>query len=207
MKGKFIVLEGIDGSGKSTQMLNLSKYIYQLSKDNDVLLTREPTRHFRSSLRDTMKLSTNENDNAGLFSKVFVEDRKKHLKDLIEPNLSQGVHVICDRYKMSTLAYQSNQGIDLNLLVQRHEGMLIPDLTILLDCSVDKTKSRRQAHEQEEVFDRASFEWTEKLRRTYLSLAKYELSSENIVVIDTSDNNPSEVFNLIIPHLLNLFKH
>ncbi len=111
MKGKFIVLDGIDGCGKGTQVKLLANYLFDSNKKNHVFLTREPyhSEHYEE-IRRLLKSGLNPRDNAERLTELFVADRKVHVA-LIESLLSQGINVVSDRYKYSTLAYQQTQGI------------------------------------------------------------------------------------------------
>ena len=133
-RGLFIVFEGIDGSGKSTQIGKLADYIREVDKYQDVLLTREPT--WRS--KELKKLLIQEKDafsSGERMAQLFIEDRKAHTFDQISSNLNQGVFVLCDRYSMSTCAYQSAQGVNLTRLIDAHrnDSIIIPDLTFFIN--------------------------------------------------------------------------
>lgn len=172
-RGKFIVLEGIDGSGKTTQVLNVVKTIFNLNKNNQVLLTREPT--WRSK-EIRAKLDNGDVDPNWL-TKAFVCDREMHIKNDIEPAILNNINVVCDRYYQSTLAYQGAQGVDLRYLRELHKDWLIePDLTILLDCPAEIASKRCQGTD---VFDK-NFEFQTKLRTMYLCHA------DEMTIIDAS---------------------
>lgn len=112
----FIVIEGADGSGKTT----IAK---QLAEKYNAIYTAEPT---DSKLHDL---------------NGFIEDRKKH--DIqIKKWLGEGKNVVCDRYKYSTLVYQQLEGFDLDELIELNHDSLIPDLTIVLDYPVEVLMQR-----------------------------------------------------------------
>jgi len=114
-RGKFIVFEGIDGSGKGTQMCKAMQFVFELNKANDVYMTREPTRAFSEIRTSLAECNDDLNSTAHWYAQMFVKDRWNHIRVHIEPALRNGTHVLCDRYKHSTLAYQTTQGMADNL--------------------------------------------------------------------------------------------
>ena len=143
-RGLFVVFEGIDGSGKSTQIGRLSDYVRAQDKYQDVLLTREPTWR-ATELKDKLKGDSDAFSDARLMARLFVEDRKIHAYSQILPVLKERCFVICDRYTMSTLAYQSAQGEDMRALIQLHRDAKItaPDLTFYVNVSNATAAKRR----------------------------------------------------------------
>ncbi len=108
MTARFIVLEGIDGSGKSEQSRRLAAWLR--AQGRGVVETREPTdgewgRRYRAWARGETEAG------ADAVLQYFIEDRKAHVAELIEPALARGDDVICDRYVASTLAYQAAHGL------------------------------------------------------------------------------------------------
>jgi len=132
-KGLFIVLEGIDGSGKTTQAARLRDAL--LLSGIDTVLTREPTggkwgkkiREIASSGRQGV---TTEEE-----LEYFLEDREEHVREVIAPALEAGKVVVCDRYYYSTMAYQGALGLDPEEIRRRNEerGFPRPDLVIYVD--------------------------------------------------------------------------
>src|SRR3989338_5252182 len=138
MKGRFIVLEGIDGAGKSIQCRKLASYLFEKSKENKIFLTREPTHsRYGNKIRKMLKEETNPKENAEIYLGLFLKDRKHHLKNYIMPLLKKGCIIMSDRYKYSTITYQQAQGLDFNLIVDKHKNLLVPDLVIIIDVPVD----------------------------------------------------------------------
>jgi dTMP kinase len=134
-RGLFIVLEGIDGSGKTEQTKRLAEFVR--GKGRRALETREPTdgvwgRRYRAWARGDLEADPEE------VLKFFVEDRREHVTELIAPALREGAVVICDRYVASTLAYQAAQGIDRERLARElsTEGFPLPDLVLWLRVPV-----------------------------------------------------------------------
>jgi dTMP kinase len=197
MKGKFIVFEGIDGCGKGTQMKKAASYIFDLNKDFDVYITREPTRDFKE-IRQRMASGTDVKKDAEWYAHAFVSDRKNHADNYIRPALEKGTHVLCDRFKYSTLAYQHAQGMKLGHLIEMHKGILVPDLILIFDCPASVAFERRKKEGATDVFDK-DLKFQEELRKNYLKL-KNELSDENIVIIDAT-KSIEEVFDEVKKHL------
>lgn len=144
-RGKFIVLEGINGCGKGTQMNYLQEYIYNLDKSKLVFLTREPNELDENGrkARELLKRDGDSYANGIEAVKYFAQNRKAH-NDLIVPLLNYGVNVISDRYWHSNFAFQGAQGIPLEEIARANEGNLVPDLTIIFNISA-KTADRRLA--------------------------------------------------------------
>lgn len=173
-KGLFVVLEGTDGSGTTTQLPRLTAYIKEFSKYHSVLETREPWK----SEEIKRKLAQDENAfSDGLeMSKLYVQDRAEHCRRLITPCLNEGVFVLSDRYTMSTLAYQWAQGIELGSLLKMHsdQKILPPDITFFIDVPpeiaderIGKRGATREKFEKDEKFIREVIEYYRKLPRLY----------------------------------------
>ncbi len=201
MKGKFIVFEGIDGCGKGTQLKLVSSFLFDLSKDHDIFMTREPTSDFKE-IRKRMSEQEDAKQDAEWYADAFVKDRKNHIQKYIQPNLKHGTHVLCDRYKYSTLSYQQTQGIPLQELLDMHKNMITPDLTIIFDCPAEIAFERRKTDGATEVFDK-DLGFQEELRQNYLKL-KEQLPHENIIIID-SIKPIEKVFDDVKKHIKYLF--
>ncbi|MBR9706169.1 dTMP kinase [Candidatus Pacearchaeota archaeon] len=184
-RGLFIVFEGIDGCGKSTQVWNFARHLTNLSKYHHVLLTRNPykSREIRAILRLTESAQTR----AELLAKLFIQDRIEHVNDLVLPHINKGHHVVCDRYKLSTLAYQSAQGLPIQKLIDLHIGLPVPDITFIIDTpteiarqrmNLDNVRDKNKEHKFE-----ADINFQNQVRKNYL-LAKNHLSEEHIKIID-----------------------
>ena len=203
MKGRFIVLEGIDGAGKSIQCRKLAGYLFEKSKENKIFLTREPTHsRYGNKIRKMLKEETNPKENAEIYLDLFLKDRKHHLKNYIMPLLKKGCIIMSDRYKYSTITYQQAQGLDFNLIVDKHENLLVPDLVIIIDVPVDIVFERIKKIRKMEKFENKEF--MERLRKNYLDLK--DRLKENIVIID--GNKPvEEVFKDIKVEVDKLFNN
>jgi dTMP kinase len=138
-QGIFIVIEGIDGTGKSTQSKRLAEWFR--SRGREVVLSREPTdgpwgKKLRESAT-TGRLSAEEE------LECFLNDRREHVEMIIKPALAEGKVVILDRYYCSTMAYQGARGFDPGEIRLRNEAFAPqPDLLLILDLSVESAHGR-----------------------------------------------------------------
>ncbi|WP_413679044.1 dTMP kinase [Prochlorococcus sp. MIT 0916] len=152
MKGKFIVIEGIDGSGKTTQIHQLSQWILGselIPEKNQLVVTREPGgtklgKSIRSLLLNTSKEKTPYSITELL---LYAADRAQHINEIIRPSLNKGDWVISDRFCGSTMAYQGyGRKLDIEL-IQDLETIatqgIVPDITFLLDLPVEESIKRR----------------------------------------------------------------
>lgn len=129
-----IVLEGVDGAGKSTLQRGLASFLRGLGKE--VVCSREPTQGpYGQALREaarTARLPPEEE------LRLLILDRKAHLQELIEPARSRGAAVILDRYYFSTLAYQGAAGVDTQEILRLHQAFAPePDVLLVLDLPVE----------------------------------------------------------------------
>lgn len=189
---KFIVLEGIDGCGKTTQSKLLSRFLS--SKGFEVVLTREPTDGEIGKLIKEKYLK--EESSPLVDALLFSADREEHLKKTVIPALNQGKIVVSDRYYHSTLAYQSAQGVELEWLLNLNKNFIKPDLTLIIDVEAKKAMERIECDErrdEKKKFEKVEF--LEKVRGNFLRL-KEILRDENIVIVDGSKNE-REVFELV----------
>lgn len=194
LTGKFIVLEGIDGSGLSTQAQLLSELIGG-KLGYEVYQTKEPSEGpvgslIRLFLAKRLEIANgpspeNQLQTANALALVFAADRLDHTYRDIIPKLALGVHVICDRYLLSSLAYQSVQGVKIDWLKQINAKALKPDLTIVLDVPA-AISVRRRARKRWEVLLYEEEQQLERVRHAYLEIAKYMAVEEHmpVVVID-----------------------
>ena len=177
----FIVIDGPDGSGKTTLAKQLAG---QLKQDGiPSLYTCEPTydsqagRKLRAMLQDGNILDLY------AFADLFVEDRMEHLAAVIEPAIARGETVICDRYKYSSLVYQQLQGIDADYLVEGNRSCRVPDVIFVL---LARNAEVLQQRIQDRGNERDIFEEREFLTRTlelYQKLPSY-FPKERIVFLN-----------------------
>ena|SRR3989344_6638325 len=141
--GKFIVFEGLDGSGQTTQAGLLSEYFKQLGKK--VLLTKEPTKKSESGKKIEDILKHRKTADGGELQRIFAEDRNEHLEKEIIPALKEGTNVISDRYFFSSFAFGSID-CDLEWLIGLNDDFMLPDATFVLmvkpEMAVERIKKR-----------------------------------------------------------------
>ena len=159
----FIVIDGPDGSGKTTLAKHL---VQQLCLENhQAIYTSEPTCDCEAGRSIRQMLQSDGITDVYAFADLFVADRKEHLINLILPHLEAGGWVVCDRYKYSALAYQQMQGVDVQYLIKSNETCLIPDyIFILLPSNTDILINRivrrgdvAEMFEKEELLDVALY--------------------------------------------------
>ncbi|WP_324735502.1 dTMP kinase [Thermococcus sp. SY098] len=174
--GIFIVIEGIDGAGKSTQAKLLTKWFEK--RGYEVVLTKEPTdTAFGKLIRKLVLTGGREGiiDGAKISHEaealLFAADRAEHVKKLIEPSLKAGKVVISDRYFYSSLAYQWARGLDLEWLINLNKFAIRPDLVILLDLPVKESMKRINGRQLKSEFDRIA-ELQKRVRENYLKLVE-----------------------------------
>ncbi len=167
MVGRFIVLEGIDGAGLSTQSKLLKNYI--MKKYKRVLLTKEPTNSpvgklIKLALSNKIKLSDK------TIQLLFLADRSNHLESEILPAIDNNYIVISDRYLYSSLAYGYVSGLNYRWLRYINNQFRRPDLGILIDVSVRSAIRRISDQKGLELFSQR--DKMERVRRMFISLAK-----------------------------------
>jgi dTMP kinase len=194
-KGKFIVFEGLDGSGRSTQVVKLGQFL--TDRGFNVVTTKEPTidsaagRKIKEIL--TQKIETDPME----LQRLYAQDRKEHLENKIIPALEEGKIVISDRYFFSTFAYGSAHGADLEKLIELNNNFLYPDMIILFKIDAKACMDRIEKRgDLKEFFERE--EMLEKVSQVYDDLS---LRFKNFKIIDAKKSK-EEVFNQIKDQLL-----
>ena len=203
MPGKFITLEGIEGSGKTGQLHLLEKEL----KEREVrfLITQQPGgTPFGQEVRQVLLQREGAQREPTAELLMYLADRYQHLKEVIEPALTQGLHVLCDRYHDATLAYQGHaRGIGFAIVDQLAEilALRIPDLTLVLDVEVEvglKRARERNQRENSETwgrFEAEDLDFHRRVREGYQLLAKR--SPDRILLVDASGTSEA-VFEKIL---------
>jgi dTMP kinase len=170
--GKFIVFEGLDGSGQTTQANLLKKFLEK--KGFKVLLTKEPTNNNEFGKRIDKILHRKEKVSPLNLQKFFIKDRDWHLKNIIEPALKEGKIVISDRYFFSTFAF-GGIDVDMEKLIKMNDNFLMHDISIFLDVKPKTCISRIEGRSQKTGERKTIFEkekLLEKVYKNYLVLLK-----------------------------------
>jgi len=190
----FITLEGIEGSGKTSQIRAMARWLEE--NGHDCLVTREPGgTAIGGQIRRVLLHPDNEDLAPGAELLLYVADRVQHLETVIRPALAAGQVVICDRYFDATLVYQGYaRGLNKEMIRQLHQlacGGLAPDLTLLLDLTPDEGLARAwqriqsdRAHAQESRFEKEKLAFHRRVRAGYLDLARRE--PDRFTIIDAA---------------------
>ncbi|MDD3679813.1 MAG: dTMP kinase [Candidatus Shapirobacteria bacterium] len=151
LSGKFLVIEGLDGSGKSTQIKLLGQELKK--KGLDYFLTREHTREGPAGSLIERVVNYQEKLNPIALQLLFVVDRLDHLEREIKPGLEKGKLVVSDRYYWTTVAYGSRVA-NKNWLIKVNKYCLEPDLTIYIDVSPEEAIRRTQERGEQTIFEK-----------------------------------------------------
>ena len=210
MKGKFIVIEGIDGCGKTTQIDELSKWLPKsglIKKDCNLITTREPGGSLLGKKLRGLILDNNESNKPSSLAELLLysADRAEHVSKIISPALKKNDWVISDRFAASTLAYQG-YGRNINLEIIKNIESIVcqgeyPDLTFFLEISPEESILRRK----NEIPDRMESEgirFLEKVNQGFKIIAK----KKNWKIISASQNIQT-ISNQIQETLLNNFSN
>ncbi|MEN6480085.1 MAG: dTMP kinase [Anaerolineales bacterium] len=189
---KFIALEGLDGSGKSTQMRLLREALAQ--RDLEVVWTREPG---GTSIGEQIRIVLHDLANGSMLpiteALLYSAARAQLVAEVIRPALARGAVVITDRFAASTLAYQGyGHGLDLAVLRQITAlvtGGLVPDLTIYLDLAPErglerKLADRRAGQGEWNRMDEQTMAFYQAVREGYLAMAREQ--PEHWLVLDAN---------------------
>lgn len=190
--GRFVVFEGLDGSGQTTQAKLLAKWISDCSEI--AYYTKEPSDGpFGSILKLLLAkrlVFTNGKSEPGLHDEVtmalaFAADRADHLRNDVVPKLKKGIYVVGDRYYLSSLAYQS-VAADYEWIRELNRNSVRPDLTIFLDVSVEKCVARMRAQRWHvELYEEVDS--LRSVRENYLTaISRLREQGEQVEIVDGS---------------------
>jgi len=187
-RGRFITFEGGEGTGKSTQVRLLTSYLTQSGMD--VVQTREPGGSpSAEEVRALLVTGAADRWSPMAETLLFNAARVEHWRQVIDPALARGAHVVCDRFSDSTMAYQAYAGgIDPKVIADLHRlalGGVEPDLTIVLDIAIDEGLQRAATRRDNETrFERKGREFHERLRQGFLDIARR--APKRCLVIDAA---------------------
>jgi len=206
MPGKFITLEGIEGSGKSVQLHLLEEELKK--RKVHFLITQQPGgTPFGKEVRQILLQREGSQREPTAELLLYLADRYQHLKEVIEPSLTQGLHVLCDRYHDATLAYQGHaRGLGFPMVDQLAKilALRIPDLTLVLDLEVEvglkRARERNQKNQKENIetwgrFEAEDLDFHCRVRAGYQLLVQRE--PDRVLSVDAS-GTPEEVFKKLL---------
>ncbi len=197
-RGKFITFEGCDGCGKSTQLKLFSEYL--AAQNIPHIFTREPgggkiSEQIRAVLLSGKNLEMTDECEALLYAAARVQ----HLADRVEPALSQGKLVICDRYVDSSLAYQAfARGLGRDFVEKINAFALenyLPDLTIFIDLTPEEAFKRKQGADENDRMELAGMDFHRRVYEGYKTVAKEQ--PDRVVCVD-GKKSPQEIFNDVL---------
>lgn len=208
MSGTFISFEGIDGSGKTTQLHRLENDLQ--ARGLDVLATREPGGTPLGIRLRAALLDAHEQVDPLAELLLYAADRAQHVRALVRPALATGRIVLTDRYADATVAYQgAGRGFSPQLIaevIRLATGGLMPDITLVFDLPVQTgtLRTRRRAHQTQEAdrLDAEGAAFHELVREAYLQLAAAE--PQRVQVIDASgsiDETYARMMEIVLPFL------
>lgn len=196
-KTSFIVFDGLDGAGKSTQVKLLADYLNQKKKKTHI--TKEPTSGLIGGLIKS-QLTGEWRSSPECLQLLFSADRSYHLEKEIVPLLRKGINVISDRYFFSTMAYGDLEINDLDWLIKINKKFLFPDLTFFLKV-LPKVCLERIKRDRFEI---TLFEEEKRLRKVWKNYEKLAKKFKNIYIIDGGrpiDQIAKDVQKIIIKNL------
>lgn len=172
-QGRFITMEGVDGSGKTTQLQLTARYLLQCGYD--LVTTREPGGTQMAERIRGLVLDADTAINARAEVMLYLAARAEHVETVIKPALAAGKVVLCDRFADSTLVYQGFvRGIEIaqvKALCGFAADGLQPELTILLDAAPEALLQRRLDRGVQDRFEQEGLDFQKKVREGFLSLA------------------------------------
>jgi dTMP kinase len=218
MRGVFITFEGIDGSGKSTQLEKAAQYLASLGRELEITLEPGGTQ-IGQRIRAFVLSGESSGISAEAESILYAADRAEHVAKVIRPAILAGKVVLCDRYTDSTLAFQGfGRGLDLEFLEELNRlatGGLVADVTLVLDVDADIAKGRLDARPRSgtesigiDRFHEEAQEFHRRVRQGYLTLAAQD--PERIYLVDSSgpaDEAHRRVLEIIEPVILSRDGH
>tara|TARA_B100001113_G_scaffold209761_1_gene172028 strand:- start:18 stop:614 length:597 start_codon:yes stop_codon:yes gene_type:complete len=193
----FISFEGIEGSGKSTQIEYLKQFFQ--TRGNDVVVTQEPGGTvFGKLIRQIVLDPKTQFNDSNTELLLFFADRLEHIQTVIQPALNAGKIVLCDRYIDSTWAYQGGGRQLSDIVVGGLNGLvtLMPDITILFDIDPKEGLRRAQKRAQLDRFEQEDLGFHQKVRTVYLERATQY--SERIHVIDVNHKSVEDINREVI---------
>ena len=185
MEAKFITLEGIEGSGKTSSIKSITDLLD--SKRISYVVTREPGGSSIGSELRSILLDPKTEISSEVELLLMLADRKDHVEKVILPNLETGNWVISDRFMDSSIAYQGGgRKLDKKMIDSFSKNLNLPnpDLTLLFDVPVEISLSRVKARGELDRFEQEKLDFHNRIREAYLELAEQNVN--RIQIIDSS---------------------
>ena len=197
MMPRFIVLEGLDGSGKSTQIGLLSRHMSGLGLAH--ITTREPSDGVIGTLvRKSLSHNPLQNETLAL---LFAADRYQHVHDVVNPALSQGKHVLCDRYYYSNLTYQANEPESVARIMSYNQVVMAnhqPDAVFFLDVCPEECMRRISERSQETALYENLTRLQDDRERF---LRAFGIMNDNVTILDCNTTSESQIFEQLWLHI------
>lgn len=189
---KFLVFEGLDGSGKDTQLERTVSYLRKKDKYTQIWITREPTGATEAGREIARRLANEGFKNGEEAVELYVRDRTEQSE--IRRGILKHSHILSSRFDLSTYGYQCAQGLSFNAVRSAHDysKILLPDVTFFFDVSMENIEKRLAGRgEKKEFFEELGF--LAKVREKYLEAYERLKNERRIVYID-ANGTPDETF-------------
>jgi len=174
----FIVIDGIDGCGKSSHAKALVKYLKQQGRN--AIFLKEPTTESPAGKELAGALRSEKRPPPEEELRLFIEDRRWDVENRINPAMNEGKDIVMDRYYYSTMAYQGARGMDIETIRKMNSFAPVPDLAIILDIEPELAVERISRRGQGNYFEK--LDYLEKVRAVFLSMKNYD----EVAIIDSS---------------------
>jgi len=204
-KSLFISFEGIDGSGKSTQVKMLFEYLDE--RRRNPIIVREPGgTNISEEIRNILLKNRAESLSPRTEALLMTASRNQLINQVIIPGLKNGETIIADRFSDSTLAYQGGgRDLDINWLIELNDFAthnIYPDITFYIDIPPEEWQKRNFSKENDR-FENAGYNFQKKVREKYLKIV--DLFPQRIIKINGL-KNPSEIHKFVADIILNKLK-
>tara|TARA_B100000029_G_C17214976_1_gene829534 strand:- start:83 stop:703 length:621 start_codon:yes stop_codon:yes gene_type:complete len=194
---KFITFEGIDACGKTTQIELLSEYLNSIKAKN--IIVREPGGTTISEQIREILLDKKNDINSYTETLLFLSSRSQLINEVIKKSIEKGEFILCDRFTDSTLAYQGyGRGLDIGLLDSLNDFAtenIKPDLTFILDISVDRSNERINKRDIDRM-EQSGTDFLNRVKEGYVKIAQKDKT--RYVLIDCFDRDIKSISNEII---------
>ncbi len=174
----FIVIDGIDGCGKSSHAKSLVKYLKEMGRE--AVFLKEPTTESPAGKKLMEALKSGKRPSPDEELRLFIEDRRWDVENRILPAMREGKDIVMDRYYHSTIAYQGARGMDIGRIREMNDFAPVPDIAIILDIDPETAGERIGRRGKGDYFENTDY--LRKVREIFLSMKEYP----EVVIIDSS---------------------